>query len=494
MPAKLRSRLGRKGFVAVYMVFSMMVLIPMVGLAIDFSILYHVKARLQTAVDAAAVGAGAMLQQATDLTNAGQVANIKDAAQRFFNANYPAGYWSTTQLYYDSTPSEDVNTKVRTIYVHAAETVPMLFMRVLRINNSEVAAQAAAKVRFCTVAIVVDRSGSVLRAGDDAQIRNALTNFVVNTPSSIPAGESSFVDGRDVIGLVSYGGTYKIDYALSSTFRSGAPPISNAIANIPFGNSATNTAEGLYQGYQLLLAQNNVGAVNVIILLTDGRPSAFTAAVTQGGSCASKTPQVGFVTANVGQTWPPLPPTNWGGTQGPSTIWTIGFFNPLFSSIGAYGDMNFIAANAGCHYSTDGGQPIPGANAYLDIPNFGTNDAHGYDLTGPVDQGQGQSLSNPLALRYASINAADNVATAIRRDTTIRPVLFVIGLNQPPAAGEPLDADWLARVANDPIYKDVNGNSVFQKGQTSGMYFNVTSTGLDNAFQQINSQILRLAQ
>src|SRR6266851_5307683 len=137
----------RRGFVSVYIVLTSMILIPVVGLAIDFSVLYNVKGRLQTACDAAAIGAGNMLQRSTDLTNATQVANIKNTAQRFFNANYPTGYWGSTQIYYDSTPSEDAG-KVRTIYVHAAEYVPMLFMRVIGVSQSTVAAQASVKVRF----------------------------------------------------------------------------------------------------------------------------------------------------------------------------------------------------------------------------------------------------------------------------------------------------------------------------------------------------------
>src|SRR5450755_1330944 len=101
----------RKGFVSIYMVLSMMLLIPVVGLAIDFSVLYNVKGKLQAACDAAAIGAGVMLQRSTDMTDPTQVANIKDAAQRFFNANYRAGYFGTTPAYYDSVPSEDTNTK-----------------------------------------------------------------------------------------------------------------------------------------------------------------------------------------------------------------------------------------------------------------------------------------------------------------------------------------------------------------------------------------------
>lgn len=80
----------------------------------------------------------------------------------------------------------------------------------------------------------------------------------------------------------------------------------------------------------------------------------------------------------------------------------------------------------------------------------------------------------------------------IRQDITLRPIIFVIGLNE--STGEPLDADWLARVANDNSYKDAGGNSVFQVGQTSGMYYNVTTTSLSSAFDKIAAQILRLSQ
>jgi hypothetical protein len=84
------------------------------------------------------------------------------------------------------------------------------------------------------------------------------------------------------------------------------------------------------------------------------------------------------------------------------------------------------------------------------------------------------------------------MAKTIRLDTAIRPVLFVIGLNE--SSGEPLDADWLGRVANDPNYKDTNGNPVFQAGQTAGMYINTNTAGLAGAFQTMASQILRLSQ
>jgi hypothetical protein len=114
-------------------------------------------------------------------------------------------------------------------------------------------------------------------------------------------------------------------------------------------------------------------------------------------------------------------------------------------------------------------------------------------------------------MRVAAYNVADNIATMIRSDTTFNPIIYVIGLNEP-GTEEPLNADWLARVANDPDYRtvgsDVSGltpltyptaglpvlNTSTTPKQTQGKYYNVTAATLPQAFQQIAAQILRLSQ
>lgn len=488
-PSGRRAR--RHGFVTIYVVLTSMVLIPVAGLAIDLSVLYHVKARLQAATDAAVIAAGYTLQRTTDMTDPTQIAGIKGVAQAFFNANFPANYWGSTQTYYVATTAVNSN-QVRSIQLRVAENVPMLLLRVLGITQTTVAAEATVNVRFVTMMIVVDRSGSVVRAGNDTVVKNALTQFVATQSTSV------FVDNRDVIGMGSFGTNWNLDFAPVATFRSGTPNISTAISNIPFGNNATNTVEGLYRAYQALKTLNNAGSLNVIVLLTDGRPSAATFTMDIQGSCLVKGTKTGVITANVGQTWPPLPPTTEGGYQdSASRIYAFGFFNPAFTRLGnvmSNADMDWVAASNGCHYYADGGQSIPGMDLYRDAPTFPTTDAYGNLTTGPVYQGEGQSTSDPRAIRYASFNAADNMATTIRTDTALRPVLFVIGLNEPPAGGEPLDADWLARLANDPSYRDSLGNPVYQTGQTPGAYYNVQASSLAAAFQNIASQILRLAQ
>ena len=325
MKANLRSTQSRKGFAAIYVALTSMVLVPMVGLVIDFGVMYNVRAKLQAAVDAAAIGSGNMLQRSTNMSDQTTINNIKDAAQRFFNANFPATYWGTTRLSYDSVPSEDVNTKIRTIYVHAAVSVPMLFLRVLRIDASTVAAEATVNIRFVTLMIVVDRSGSVVNGHADDDIKRALTTFVATQASSV------FVDGRDVVGLVSYGGNWKLDLAPTVNFRTGNPTaIASAINNIPFDSSSnTNTGDGLYQGYYQLQKLDQRNTLNVIILLTDGRPSAFSGQFAVKGSspCTDRTDKKGFLGANVSSgSWPP--------PQTIGSIHTYGVYKDVWATSG----------------------------------------------------------------------------------------------------------------------------------------------------------------
>jgi Flp pilus assembly protein TadG len=500
MKLNRRTARGQKGFAALYVLFASMLLIPVAGLAIDFSVLYNVKGRLQAAVDAAAISAGYKLQRTTDLTDPTQVANIQDAAQRFFNANYPSNYWGTTQISYSATPTQNAS-KVRTLNVQAVESVPMLFMRVIGINNSKVAAQATVSIRYVNLMIVVDRSGSVSVEGANTTIVNVLNQFVATRASSI------FVDGRDVVGMVSFGASWKLDFAPSTNFQSGSPNIGTAINNLGWGNNGTNTAEGLYQAWYQLRKLNQPGALNVILLLTDGRPSAFTGKFTSTANCLLTYPHSGVIQSYVTLgSWPFWPPPTSGADV----------FGVISSSYQGLSEVSFLDLNSLlCSYATQ----IGGAETNLpnDIPTFP-------NMAGPVDNvdgtipaytaagvstvsgyynAPGNNTSNPRSVRYASFNVADNIAKLIRQDTVINPVMFVIGLTYGNQSTEPLDGDWLARLANDPDYKIQNsdadagttaGNSVFQAGQTQGWYYQSDAAGLQQAFQNVASQILRLSQ
>jgi hypothetical protein len=161
---------------------------------------------------------------------------------------------------------------------------------------------AAAAERAVNLIIAVDRSGSVERAGTAATIRRALTDFVL---SDGPKGTPAFVEGRDKIGIGSFGGSWKLDLAPTAQFRTGQPTAAKAIEEMPFGEGVTNTAEGLYQAYVLLSSIADPTALNIIVLLTDGRPNAFTAIFDVAGWCGDGSGKKGYITATIGPSWPP---------------------------------------------------------------------------------------------------------------------------------------------------------------------------------------------
>ena len=86
----------RKGFAVILTTLSLVLLVPMVGLAIDVSVLYMIRAKLSGAVDAAVLAGAQSLANGGDAAT--QRASAQDAATRFFNANFPTGYWGTTSV------------------------------------------------------------------------------------------------------------------------------------------------------------------------------------------------------------------------------------------------------------------------------------------------------------------------------------------------------------------------------------------------------------
>jgi uncharacterized protein YjdB len=352
--------------------------------------------------------------------------------------------------------------------------------------------------------IVVDRSGSVVAEGAQPAIQTALAKFVAD-----PAA-CSLLDGVDTVGLVSFGGTWNLDFAPQTHFQTATPNIGTAIDNIPFdSNSSTNTAEGLYQAWYQLYQMNGPDALNVIVLLTDGRPSAFTSNWTPSATstCVNKAKRGGVFETYVGlgsyPFWPP--PSSGNDSTGLYATHFSGFpetANLAPDSTNCYYDSNTfnVFEDFGGVFPASVG-PVdnvasgPGYPPGFSTPGTGLSTRSGYYVLG------NQSMLDPQSGRYAAFNAADNMATLIRQDITLQPTLVVIGLNYS-GITEPLDADWLARVASDPNYVTTGtdsdalggagvtpGHSVYQSGQTPGIYCNSTLSTLSTCFAQVASAL-----
>ena len=293
------------------------VLVPLVGIAIDATMLYSVKAKLQAAVDGGALAAAQSLSAGLTITD--QAAAAQLVADEFIKANIvtgatagSGGYWGAFALndtncdssqnpIYPmpaSPPSpnnclyvnQSSSTKQRTISIGASVQVPLLFMRILGFSTGTVTSKGQASRRDVVLVLLIDRSGSM---GAELQAVQAGSTYFVN----------QFAPGRDMLGLVLIAGSAMVAYPTTDWglaklplpgnggpdvhFRDpdgNNPPSSPAanpnmltsISNIVSGSN-TGTAEGLMLAWKELQAANQPGALNVIVLWTDGAPNGITA-------------------------------------------------------------------------------------------------------------------------------------------------------------------------------------------------------------------------
>lgn len=137
------------GNASIFFAFGAIAVTGTVGIAIDTSVAYNVRAQLASAVDAAALaGARAFASPTRD-------ADI----QRFFDANFQAGYMGSVLEPLQIVPDN----QSRTITVTARANIPTFFMSVIGTDTTDVAATAEATLssRDVEVALVLDITGSM---------------------------------------------------------------------------------------------------------------------------------------------------------------------------------------------------------------------------------------------------------------------------------------------------------------------------------------------
>jgi Flp pilus assembly protein TadG len=314
------SRRRRRQGGSIVMMFTLMlpfVLIPLVGLAIDATMLYTVKVKMQSAVDGGALAAAASLSAGLSITAQMQAATL--ATDEFMRANIGSSFWGAYNLNDSScgasvtdgsgvaqapgAPTVTANpprisytnsgnciiiyqdnvNKQRTVAIQANVQVPLLFMRILGFSNGTVTSYATAARRDVVLVLVIDRSSSMNNTINGVQVittlqQAATTNFV-----------DQFQSNTDKLGLVVFGGSALVAYppadwnngtanpvGPSVSFATDTPNMDTLINSIVVGSN-TNTAEALTLAYKELVAANEPGALNIIVLFTDGQPNGLTA-------------------------------------------------------------------------------------------------------------------------------------------------------------------------------------------------------------------------
>ena len=458
-----------------------LVVIPMVGFAVDGGLAYMMETRLSAAVDSAALAGARSLSVGLDISS--QTASAQSTVSAYLNANFPPGLYGTTN-FTSSSSIQETTYKTRTVTVNASVTYPMHFLQFLGIKTGQIAAAGQSSRRDVNLVLTMDRSGSM--AGTPcSEMKLAAQSFA-----------SDFTNGRDRMALITFKASANLDYPPTLDFMTQSPSIVSVIGQI---NCAGNTgsAQALWMAYQQILAVNEPGALNLIVYYTDGQPNGLSASYpiktladvrydAVQTSTLVNTPASGCKPNSTGTLSGIL-------AQGAADGSTLGYTTGLFSNVGtSISDTSdpMIAA-PGCAFlgSYDNQAYVRRDIAYIPTTDSWGNSTVGYKPVDTYPAGNPYAgkmrVDEPIAVVYASTNAGDSAGQRIRSDKTFSPVIYCIGLG-----GDGwIDHDFLARIANTPT------SSSYNPAQPSGLYvYSPDSSQLAAAFNSVASQILRLSQ
>jgi Flp pilus assembly protein TadG len=267
-----------KGQIAIIVALSLVVLIGMVGLAIDSGRGYGVKAKLNAATDAASLAGARALSQGDTWDQ--QKASATAAAKKFFHANYPDGYLGSTPntgvANHDPVVTVTANPVPPnctppycgvTVQVGASADVPVTFMRVLTLQDIHVSASAVAGRPSVDLAFVMDITGSM--SGVATSVKNRAKTFLDHLDVT-----------RDRVTLITYNYGAMVNDPIQTTTRGFNKTLMQThIGSLNFSGN-TNFAEGFWQARnQLNLVPTtpvgNRSSLRIILFFTDGSPNTF---------------------------------------------------------------------------------------------------------------------------------------------------------------------------------------------------------------------------
>jgi len=467
---------------------SMFVVLPAVGLSVDLGIAYAAKARLQSSTDGAVMAATRALGRG--MNEASRQTEARETATRFFQANLGSGWLGLRSGNIDVTFPASAP-KTTTVKIDTTALLPTYFMRVLGKTDMVIHSVSAASRRDVNIMLVIDRSGSLEQSGSCGALREAVKSFVVN-----------FQEGRDKVGMVTYGTTYRVVHDLSTNFRTGSTSLVDQADAINC-DGWTNSAAAYSVAYNQLAAANEPGALNAILLFTDGMPNTVTMPrlkVKASSSCTSKGNRFGVISEG-GGIYDPVP-----GTTGSESVpipdddgCQFGGGTSLSRLVKDIESLTRSAADGNTGDDTGDEGNITGknkGNAYgrggriwdnwpVDQDAFG-NSLFGYKSVNR--DGNGRVTLDGNSVRNSGANALANAATRVRTDsvrTGLDVVTYVIGLGNYTGAPE---LELLNRVANTPASPAHDGS------KPVGLMIYADQAGeLEAAFSQICSEMLRLS-
>ncbi len=160
----------QSGQVAVIFAFAVVMLFIGVGMGIDLWQAFSVKARLQSAVDAAALAIAS-----TDRANY-TPAQLQTRAQQYVTTNYPSAVLGTVNQ--NPGPTLSYGANANTIIVTAGATLPTTFMRIINVDTLSVTASGQAQAAYPNINfyLLLDSSPSMAIAATQAGIDTMVNN------------------------------------------------------------------------------------------------------------------------------------------------------------------------------------------------------------------------------------------------------------------------------------------------------------------------------
>ncbi|GGX97644.1 VWA domain-containing protein [Massilia dura] len=250
----------QRGAVTIMVAVALLVLLAVAGLVVDSGLAYMVKARLNAAVDSAALAAARAVTDGN--TQEAQRASAQTAADQFFAANIPQGYLSSKPTITEKTVTFSAGTV--TIDIAAKAPMPVSLMQLLGFTSMNPVATAQTIRRDLDMALVVDRSGSLAVDGSAPTVQKSAISFL-----------NKFNVTQDRVGLISFAAGASIDRAISTDTRGfNRAAMVSAIGSYDF-EGGTSSVEGLWNAREQLnlipLAKRS--AMRVIVFFSDGQPT-----------------------------------------------------------------------------------------------------------------------------------------------------------------------------------------------------------------------------
>jgi Flp pilus assembly protein TadG len=547
-------RNGEKGatlFVAVAAL--VWIVIPMLGLVVDLGILYSSKARLQAAVDGASLAAARALNLGQ--STSAQALSAQQNAVNWFYANFPNGNWATFNTVMTTANVTVVNSpsnaNLRQVTVTASTRVPTWFMKYLGFSGTNLTVSGQASRKDIVAMLVLDRSGSMCAvngvAGSQPCSKSNTTTACAAMINAAKVFTGFFAAGRDQIGMLTFSDGYYLDSKPTTNFQTlfgytNSSSGTGMIDNITCGGG-TGTAAAMSLAYNELYKIAEPGAMNLIMLETDGLPNTLvynfdttpgtlsTLALNTTSACVDNNNLTyannGWRTTTSARQWITGIPMNTGGSGYMANV-PAGSIGSVYSSDpaqGSYLDVLFNPSQTSDSSTSSNSLYLPNANGCkFDgalTATYGTdlNWLPGQDVFGNQVAPSNEYLALALTSGYnnltgtastdwphthaAALNATDNAAYNIRSNATLPAYVFVIGLGG--NDGNPPDPVLLQRMANDPSADQFNSPAAYPAcsdeptciiypNQPQGQFiYSPTTAELGQAFLSISSQILRLS-